>query len=599
MLDKTFLSFFFQGLKRKPKVDRLHGSIEKPINPDLKLLLPYFKKYWKKMLLGFVAVLIFTLLGLLLPLVNKELIDKVIIDKQHYLLIPVAGVFVLISLLALMTGAFQNFYFTKIEQMVLIDIQKDVFDRTIRLPKTFFDEQETGYLISRISNDLSGLRWFFSSTMVQIIANFIKLVGSACLLIYLKWQLALAVIILFPLLYVITKYFGKRMRMLSRQSSEQWANVNRQVQESITSASHIKAFATEKHESSRLMNELTESRQINLEQAAVGSVSSLLISGVADISKLFVLIAGAYLIFRGELTLGGLLAFQMYLLQLYNPAQFLAFASIQLQNALASLERISAMFKLTPEDTENGKTKLNLDGSIEFKNVGFSYQKEQTVLENINFKIEKGEHVAIVGTSGAGKTTLISLILQFYQPCEGGIFIDNVCSCEYKLSWLRERIGYVSQNTTLLTGSILENLKYGNSNSTIDEVIDAAKVAGIHDFISALPEGYQTKTSEKGNNFSEGQKQRLSIARALIKKPDILLLDEPTSALDAITERSIMDELPQAILNKTLILISHKESTLQKCSKIILIHNNTLAAIGAHHELMQNNALYKELFIKS
>jgi ABC-type multidrug transport system fused ATPase/permease subunit len=291
-----------------------------------------------------------------------------------------------------------------------------------------------------------------------------------------------------------------------------------------------------------------------------------------------------------------LFAFQAYLGYVFSPVQYLATANLDLQDARASLERVSALFEIVPEEnTGEGRTIRKLDGEIEFRNVTFSYDSGAPVLKNISFHVRPGERIAIVGPSGVGKTSLLSLILRFYQPTAGEIYFDGRAASEYELSCLRQRIGYVSQNALLLSGTIMENLRYGNPDAREEQILKAAKVAGIHDFICNLPTGYESEIGERGMNLSEGEKQRLSIARALVKDPDILVLDEPASALDSMTEKSIFEPLPGFLQNKTLFIVAHRISTIKNSDHILLLNENRLVAIGKHKSLLETNDYYRSL----
>jgi ABC-type bacteriocin/lantibiotic exporter with double-glycine peptidase domain len=322
----------------------------------------------------------------------------------------------------------------------------------------------------------------------------------------------------------------------------------------------------------------------------------LAISAMPGITRGIVLALGAYWVIKDQWTLGSLLAFQAYLGYVFGPAQFLAAANLQLQEALAALQRVSALFDMVPEENLGvGKTVDRLTGEIEFKNVSFSYDAREPVLEDVSLLVEPGERVAVVGPSGVGKTTLLSLILRFYKPTKGEIHFDGRPASVYEVGSLRQRIGYVSQRTRLVSGTIMENICYGNPEASEDQVVQAARVAGIHEFISMLPEGYETKLGEDGVNLSEGQKQRLSISRALIKDPDILVLDEPTSALDSKTEASIFQSLPSLVQGKTLFVVTSRLPAIVDSDRVLLLNENRLVAIGTHQSLLETNDYYRSL----
>lgn len=585
-----------QGLTRELPEDRLAGETGYAgAGANLRNLRPFLARHWRKGLLGALLILFNSLLGFPQPLINRFLIDDVILGKQLDLLVVVVLLMGGIALAAMLSNALQRYYFARFEQEIILDIQRDLLDRTLRFPKSFFDDEDVGYLMSRLSSDVGGLRWFFSSTIVNVLSNVVRLVGGVAMLVYLEWRLALVALVIIPGLILWARYFSRRTRALSHQRMERQANVARRLQESLASAPLIKAFASEKREVGRVMTELEAALQISLEQTAVGSLAGMSLDLLNKVANLVVLAAGAYLVIVGQWTLGSLLAFRSYVGYVYGPTQFLANMNLQLQAALAALERISALYDIVPEETAVGLPVEHLDGEVELRNVSFSYDGRQPVLQDVSCRIRSGEHVAIVGPSGVGKTTLISLLLRFYQPTTGEIWFDGRPASDYELGSLRQRIGYVSQSTLLLSGTIDDNLRYGNPDAGVDEVERACRVAGIHDFITGLPEGYAAPVGEQGVKLSEGQKQRLSLARALIKEPDILVLDEPTSALDSLVERSIFDALPALVRDKTLFVVAHRLSTIQDSDRILLLNENRLVATGTHQSLLASSELYRSL----
>lgn len=567
---RSWFSYLRQGFSRKKNKDQI---VKKSSRPKLANLFPFFVKHWTKAILGALLVFIASTASYVLPLVQRFLIDKVILGKQLHLLLWTVLAFIGLYIFSKLGTMLQQFYFTHFGQSVMLDIQDDLLKRVFHFPKAFFDDKETGYLISRLNNDIKELQWFFSGTIVYIISNAFSFIVGLGLLFYLKWYLALAVLVVLPVLAVCVYYFSYKIKNLSHHSMEQQASVLKRLHEALASMPLLKAFVSEHYEADKITKEIETNYNISLEQTAMQSFAQLVIGSLSDIGRLIVLIAGVPLVIKGNWTAGSLFAFFAYLSYVYNPVKFFANTNFQLQRALAALERVSAFYDIVPEEHGVGIPVKQLSGAVEFRNVSFSYNGEEPVLESISFSLAKGEHVAIVGPSGVGKTTLLSLLLYFYRPTEGEIFFDGKPGKDYAVDSLRKRIGYVSQNTRLLTGTIMDNLLYGNLEAGEAEVKKAAQIADIHEFIENLPQGYYSLLGENGVNLSEGQRQRLSIARALVKDPDILILDEPSSALDEETEKSIFDVLPNAVRDKTMIVVTHRQSTIKAVDRIIKLND--------------------------
>jgi ABC-type bacteriocin/lantibiotic exporter with double-glycine peptidase domain len=591
---KTWFTYLKQGLSRELPEDRISGNHDfTGFKDNLRNLRPYIIRYWRRGLIGFLIIVAGSLCAFPPPLITRYIVDEIIINGRLGLLfgaiILLAGCLVIEKLCRVL----EEFYFARMEQQVTLDIQCDLIDRVLHFPKSLFDDNQTGYLQSRLTEDVDGLRWFFSGTAVHIISNTLRFLGGIVLLFYLEWRLSIAVLILWPGLFQCFRFFSSRIHILSHQSMEQKAGASGRLQESLSEAALIKAYSSEKITERRLVSSLKKVMQISLEQTTINSLANLVVHAMPGVGRVIVLAVGAVWIVNGQWSIGSLLAFQAYLAYVFGPVQFLASSNFQLQKALASLKRVSVIFGIVPEANIGvGKKVAKLKGEIKFDNVSFGYHRLTPVLKNFNLHIYPGERVAIVGPSGAGKTTLLCLILRFYLPIFGEIFFDGKPASNFDLSSLRRRVGYVSQQPRLLTGTIIENLRYGNFLADNGEVFRATKAAGIHNFITSLPEGYETKIGEKGFNLSEGQKQRISIARALIKDPDILVLDEPAAALDSALEKSIFDALPSLFKDKTFIVATHHLSAIQDADRVIVLKNNWNVSVRAPSDLLRSNKFY-------
>ncbi len=593
----SWLRHLKNGLSRELPADHFNKKISYgSLRHNLKYLYPSIIKHWRAGVVSITLLILSSALTYPQPMITRYLIDNVLLKKKLELLAPVIGLMVVIGISLFLTNLIKQYYNIRFSQEVILDLQEKLIAKVMTLPKLFFDKNRSGYLMSRISSDVQGVNFFISGTVVTLFIEAMRFIGGVCFLFYLEWRIALPVIITLPLPFLTTRFFAKRSYAMSHYNSELNARANASLQETVSSIPLIKSFANEQQAIGGLVAQLKKKLVMSYEQNSVNSLNNAISRFMPSIARFAVLVFGSYWVINGEWQLGSLLAFQAYLSFVYTPITHLSSSVTQLQSARATLDRISTLFAMDSEaNTISGQEITKLTGEIEFKQVSFAYETEKPVLTDISFKIRPSEHWAIVGSSGIGKTTLTSLILKLYIPQHGELYFDGIASSEFNIRSLRRRIGYVSQVTCLQTGTIMENLKYGNSDATDDEVINATKIADIHDFIDSLPEKYSSIVDENGDNFSAGQKQRIAIARALVRNPDILIFDEPTSALDNVTEKSIYDALPESVKNKTTITVAHRMRTIKLSDKIILLRKGEPPLIGNHKELMHHKD-YQEFF---
>ena len=560
--------------------------------------LQFAKPYWK---LGIYAGICTTVAAggmIYLPWVIKDIVDQVLAEKDAFKLQMIALSIVVVFVIRGIFLYGQQYLMSYIGQRVVIDIRKAVFEKIQRLSMSFYDKNKTGTIMSYVTNDVGALQNAMVDNVVQMVTESTILIASVGAMIYLDWELFLFSACIFPPVIWFIDWFGKKIRKSGRWIQEATAELTSVLQESVTSARVVKSFVRESYEIERFENQNMDNFKANMKNAQQMAILTPVIELVAACGVAVVLWYGGHNVIEGRITAGSLVAFLTYAVNSTNPIKRLSKVIGSIQKALAAAQRVFDVLDM-PEEIVNAPQALPLPhvkGHVEFKNVSFEYNPGETVLKNFSFKAEPGQVIAFVGPSGAGKSTVANLLPRFYDVTSGSVTIDGLDVRDVTMESLREQVGIVPQETVLFNGSVYDNILYGRLDATKEEIIAAAKAANAHNFILGLPEGYETKLGDRGLNISGGQRQRLAIARAILKNPEILILDEATSALDTESERVVQEALDRLMVGRTSFVIAHRLSTIKNADKILVLDKGELVEEGTHEELLAAHGLYAHLY---
>ena len=491
-----------------------------------------------------------------------------------------------------------SFFMKAIGHKVVKKLRDDMYVRLMYQSSDFFDHVSTGEIMSRLTNDVDKIQQAVSGSMGDFIEESFTLVALLIGVFVIDWQLALASLVITPLAIIPLALFSRQLKKKSLLGQVKIAQIYNLLHETITGNKIVKAFTTEEFEIKKFFQATLGYFKTSMKLAWVGSLSSPFMEFVGGIAGAFILAVGTARITQGYISPGDFGAFVMAIFMMYMPIKRLSRANNQIQQGVACYERIEEVLKKVPQiqDGPNAYPLPAVKGHVKFENVSFCYNETRPILHNIHFEVVPDETTAIVGLSGGGKTTIINLLTRFYDTTAGRITIDGIDIREVTLSSLRSKIGLVTQEIILFNDSVRNNIAYGLENVSLEEVIQVAQAAEAHDFILELPQGYDAFIGEKGSLLSSGQRQRLAIARALLKDPPILILDEATSALDSESERLIQLALANVKKNRTIIVIAHRLSTIRNADKIIVIDKGRIAEMGTHEELCQKNGVYRKLY---
>ncbi len=517
-------------------------------------------------------------------------------DKMAVVKLAAIGALV-IAIIGALSSYAEKYLTTSVGQWVMHDLRRTLYSHIQKLSLAYHDRKQTGDLISRATTDIDAIQSFITSGLLGALINGITLMGMVGVMLYLNWRFTLIALSVTPVLFAVVFTYTRRIKKASREVRKQEGQVVSVLQEALGSIRVIRAFAREDYEQKRLEEESLETVETTLRARSIKAKLSPLVEVIVAVGTSLVIWFGARMVLAGSLTPGALIVFILYLGKMYKPMQELSKMTDSYTKAAVGYERIREVLETEGEvkDKPGARRAPALKGGIEFDHVAFAYDPSAPILKDMSFKVEPGQVAAIVGPTGAGKSTVISLIPRFYDPTEGVVKVDGVDVRNYQQQSLRQQMSFVLQETLLFHGTIWNNIAYGKPEASREEILKAAELSNAKEFIDKMPEGYDTVLGERGVTLSGGQRQRIAIARAIIRNTPILLLDEPSSGLDAASEKLVFDALDRLMEGKTSIVIAHRLSTIRRADIIFVVQDGVIVESGKHEDLMAAGGLYAEL----
>ncbi len=573
------------------------------------------RPHWTALTLALIAVLGETLTDVLEPWPVKIVVDNLLQhkrlpdwigrpvialcgDNQIAILNFAVGAVAAIAIVGALSSYTEKYLTTSVSQWVTHDLRRMLYSHIQRLSLAEYDETRTGDLISRVTSDINAVQDFVNTALLGMIVNILTLVGMIGVMFYINWRFTLIALSVSPILFVFVYVFTRRIKKFSGAVRKKESDLTSVVQEVFTSIRVVKAFAREDYEQERFEAQSLENVETALKARSLKAKLAPVVEVIVAIGTCLVLWYGARLVLHGSLSAGVLIVFLLYLGKMYKPMRDLSKMTDTVSKATVGYERIQEVLEIESKvrDLPRANKAPKFKGKIGFEHVSFSYDGTNLVLKHINFKIQPGQIAALVGPSGTGKTTIISLIPRFYDPTSGKVKIDDRDVREYTLKSLRQQISFVLQDTLLFHATIWENIAYGRPDAPRKQIEEAARLANAHEFIEKMAEGYDTMVGERGISLSGGQRQRIAIARAIIRDTPILILDEPTSGLDAASEQTVVEALDRLMKGRTTLLIAHHLGTIRHADCIFVVKDSELVEQGTHEELLAAGGTYAELY---
>ena len=585
-------------MKEKPQVISAISNISKQRHVFYHFL-KFLKPYWVHESVVFVLMILGTVSSLAFPYIMKIVIDDVFPNKDYELLI-----FILLLLLGLTVGNIiisfcSNYLFTWIKNRVMLDIRSHLFDHLIQLPLSFYDRNKSGDIVYRMSNEVDRIQSFITSSALSLVHSLLTLLGLTVALCWLNWQLFLVSIIVIPFLALNIRYFQPKIRDITERGRQKGSEVMSYLIERFETVQLIQVYNAYNYENNRLCSQLNDLLNINMQNVTYSGAMRSISRFLTSLTPAIILGWGGHKVMLGVMSLGALVAFLQYLSRLFAPFRNLNRLYIELIRVSVSMKRVFEFLEIDVQKNIDGSatSPFSFKKEIAFVNLNFGYNG-QPVLQDFSLRLEKGKKYALVGASGCGKSSLVNLLCRFYELNTGVITVDHTPITNIKLYDLREHIGLVTQENQVFHDTIWNNIRYSKLESTPEEINRAIRIAGLNGFIEKAEDGALTLIGDRGNTLSAGQRQRIAIARAILRDSDILILDEATSALDSESECEIIANLQDLYEDKTMIVISHRLSTIQQVDEIICLDDGRVVEQGTHEELMEKKGYYWRLFRK-